>query len=536
MPKFRTKARAVELLGKGQISDLPTAISELWKNGYDAYGDKLESFLYYKGYEGSAATFFVLSDDGLGMTRDDIVDKWIVLGTDSKTRNILEDKPSAETLGKPPRIKLGEKGIGRLSVAYLGSQMLMVTKKVGHPAQSVFFDWRILENYNLFLEDINIPIKSIESVSNFSSVFSGLKTDFLSNFPTYKNERDDPWHEQMSLKKTIVSDTESLSVSSFFDEEILKPIINSSKESHGTKFIIFNPDPQLILLRHSVADKREVESDASTINYIRSGLSGVFNVFKYDRIKYQTHFWINDENGTYDFIDKREFFSNSDFEICDHLIEGTFDEYTAFTGKVRVFEKELSYKFKPTTRISDKKSAYGKLNIKLGYVQGDRSFETPRLKGEERSGFNSKLRLFGGLYVYRDGIRVLPYGRTEFDFLEFERRRSEGAGYYFFSHRRIFGYIEISRKDNPDLKDKAGREGFINNVAYREFKQDLEAFFIDLARTYYGDQAKTDYRKQRQEELKELSRAEKIEHEKEKKERKDFAKILRQYTHELTLT
>lgn len=43
MPQFRAKARAVDLLGKGQISDLPTAISELWKNGYDAYGDVLEA-------------------------------------------------------------------------------------------------------------------------------------------------------------------------------------------------------------------------------------------------------------------------------------------------------------------------------------------------------------------------------------------------------------------------------------------------------------------------------------------------------------
>ena len=41
MAKFRTMARAVDLLGKNQIADLPTAITEIWKNGYDAYGDKL---------------------------------------------------------------------------------------------------------------------------------------------------------------------------------------------------------------------------------------------------------------------------------------------------------------------------------------------------------------------------------------------------------------------------------------------------------------------------------------------------------------
>ena len=46
MANFRTKARAIDLLGKNQIADLPTAITELWKNGYDAYGDYLVARLY----------------------------------------------------------------------------------------------------------------------------------------------------------------------------------------------------------------------------------------------------------------------------------------------------------------------------------------------------------------------------------------------------------------------------------------------------------------------------------------------------------
>ena len=50
MAQFRTKARAVDLLGKGQIADLPTAISELWKNGYDAYARNLNCDLYLRGY------------------------------------------------------------------------------------------------------------------------------------------------------------------------------------------------------------------------------------------------------------------------------------------------------------------------------------------------------------------------------------------------------------------------------------------------------------------------------------------------------
>ena len=67
--QFRTKARAVDLLGKGQIADLPTAITELWKNGYDAYADKLSAELYVAGYQGIESPIFIISDDGTGMSQ-----------------------------------------------------------------------------------------------------------------------------------------------------------------------------------------------------------------------------------------------------------------------------------------------------------------------------------------------------------------------------------------------------------------------------------------------------------------------------------
>ena len=166
--QFRTKARAVDLLGKGQIADLPTAITELWKNGYDAYADNLTAEIYLQGYKGLNTPLFVMTDDGKGMSRKDIFEKWLVLGTDSKSRATLEDKESEETLWKKPRIKAGEKGIGRLSVAFLGNPMLMLTKKQGYPLQALFFDWRLLENYNLFLDDVDIPVENIDSTNEFS--------------------------------------------------------------------------------------------------------------------------------------------------------------------------------------------------------------------------------------------------------------------------------------------------------------------------------------------------------------------------------
>ena len=116
MAKFRIKARAVDHLGKGQIADLPTAISELWKNGYDAYAGTVSCDLYQADYKGLTSPIFLLSDDGVGMSYEDLQEKWIVLGTDSKARGavLLSEE---ERLGKEPRVPLGENGIGRLTVA-----------------------------------------------------------------------------------------------------------------------------------------------------------------------------------------------------------------------------------------------------------------------------------------------------------------------------------------------------------------------------------------------------------------------------------
>ncbi len=39
---FQTRARTVDHLGREQIADCPTAISELWKNAFDAYARNVE--------------------------------------------------------------------------------------------------------------------------------------------------------------------------------------------------------------------------------------------------------------------------------------------------------------------------------------------------------------------------------------------------------------------------------------------------------------------------------------------------------------
>lgn len=115
-----------------------------------------------------------------------------------------------------------------------------------------------------------------------------------------------------------------------------------------------------------------------------------------------------------------------------------------------------------------------------------------------------KLESFGGLYVYRDGIRILPYGNSDVDWLDIELRRNKGLGHYFFSYRRIYGAICLTRAENFALKEKAGREGFQKDKVYRQLKAILENLFMQLAADFYRKDA--DYGEHFQEKNSELKR------------------------------
>lgn len=467
MPSFRAKARAVDLLGKGQIADLPTAVCELWKNGYDAYADNLSCDLYLTGYKGLKSPIFTLSDDGTGMSRKDIEDKWIVLGTDSRVRGV-ETLTDEERLGKAPRTPMGEKGIGRLSVAYLGQRMLMLTKKKNENCLALFMDWRVLDNFNLFLDDVNIPIKEIPSTDKVKEIFLGLVNEFRDNLKSGK------WDEHKPLADAISEDLNKIEFPDFLIDEIVSGFLGIDK--HGTVFIIFDPHEQLTELAKGA---RIDIKDIATTNYLQSSLSGINNAFRGERL-FETSFWIHDSMGKYDIIAKQIFFTRDDIFIADHWLTGSFDEKGFFTGEFKVFDTIVNHTFRPIRPPGP--TPYGPFKIEFGFMEGDA--KNSKLPREQWDIIKKKLAKFGGLYTYRDKFRVLPYGRTEYDWLKFEERRSLSATYYQFSHRRIFGYIDISREKNPGLKDKAGREGFIVNQTYREFQNDLIEFFVDISKRY----------------------------------------------------
>ncbi len=122
MATFKTRARALDMLGRQQIAGIPTAISELSKTLTTPM--PTGSIVDYYRSDG----LFVLRDDGIGMTKEDFEQRWLTLGTESKLSSGSGLAPPPTLRSKPKRSILGEKGIGRLAIAVIGPQLLVLTR------------------------------------------------------------------------------------------------------------------------------------------------------------------------------------------------------------------------------------------------------------------------------------------------------------------------------------------------------------------------------------------------------------------------
>ncbi|MCT8334794.1 ATP-binding protein [Leptospira sp. 85282-16] len=304
-----------------------------------------------------------------------------------------------------------------------------------------------------------------------------LLSDFIDDWLD-KNRR---LIDKKSVSYSYIAEIEKLSNS--IRQSTIKNL-NFPDDSAGTSFYILGTKDEVIEIFRERSKNVKMESHAS------EGLKtflGFCNPFTDAQPRLITKTFV-DQIEAYKGADL--FWKADDFKNSDYEIELTITEDGFAKGKVRRFSEVYKYEFQ-YNELPERSIYPGAMTLKFGYVLGLTS-ETS-LPHEKHKYFNEKLKQIGGLYVYRDDIRVMPYGRDDQDFLEFEYRRNLSAGEYVFSHRRMFGYVGITSKGNSGLRDKAGREGFIKDKYYRGFTHILKDVFIDLAKTYFATSAKAEY-------------------------------------------
>ena len=137
--KWRFDVSTFRLIGRELITDRITALFELVKNCYDANAQNVYVEFYNVGTKNSDSKI-IIRDDGLGMALSDIKDKWMVVGTASKRKELYSPAPYK-------RRYVGEKGIGRFAVDKLGKKVLIKTKKENETdALNVNINWDAYEN------------------------------------------------------------------------------------------------------------------------------------------------------------------------------------------------------------------------------------------------------------------------------------------------------------------------------------------------------------------------------------------------------
>lgn len=495
---FKTRARTVEHLGREQIADCPTAISELWKNAFDAYARNVELNIY-GGEEPVAA----IADDGHGMNREEFIRRWLVVGTESKAT--VDRTPTKDRNGLNVRPRQGQKGIGRLSCANLGPILLLVSKRTEFPFIAALVDWRLFGNPFINLSDIFVPMTEFTTRGELFAQLPDL-IDGLSENITGGSEKSRKERIRTAWKN--LDETEGNNLPQPRSEEILSSISRISFEprhlmqwpvwagdsDHGTTLLVSDINYDL---RVHINDGISDTSAQSARNRFFETLSSFVDPFvdptdpaaamNEPDFSYIVRVW--EGRGSEVVVGSEKQFDKHMIDGMEHRIEGKIDSDGVFTGRVRSFGEWLpdNQSIDPpkdliVPRRRDNK--LGPLNIYIASMEFTQSNTThPPLEFRR---YRELAEKYSGFMVFRDGLRVLPYGRTDNDFFEIESRRSKSAGREFWNHRQMFGRIAITREHNPNLKDKAGREGLLDNRAAKTLKALIANLLMQSARRYFG--------------------------------------------------
>lgn len=143
--KMRPRARIISLLGEELVSDERVAIVELVKNSYDADATQVE--VKFEGANILVPDTLIVSDNGVGMSLDTIINGWFEPGTITK-------KQTPRSLGG--RLYQGAKGVGRFAAARLAQKLQMETRAKGE-THGVFveLDWGSFTD-NCYLDEVEL--------------------------------------------------------------------------------------------------------------------------------------------------------------------------------------------------------------------------------------------------------------------------------------------------------------------------------------------------------------------------------------------
>jgi signal transduction histidine kinase len=98
-------------------------------------------------------------------------------------------------------------------------------------------------------------------------------------------------------------------------------------------------------------------------------------------------------------------------------------------------------------------------------------YKSELIPGHQLSRIQEFASTKGGIRLYRNGFRVLPYGEPYNDWLRLDASNAAREILPAHSNSNFFGYIEIYDPDGIQFEETASREGLIENPAFHELTE-----------------------------------------------------------------
>lgn len=355
-----------------------------------------------------AANTMDVVDDGSGMSLSDLKNVYLTIGTTTRLneKRTLFNQVAGEKKD-PPRIPLGEKGIGRLAAMRLGNVLHVRTARTDDLHWNILrVDWEHLRSdLDQDLEDIRIEPQRDGEKEPLSTSGTRIRLRALTADWTEDKLKELARTDFAKLYDPFSKGTKRDDIRLFFNEqEIIAPAF------------------ERYLLKHA-------DALCTGTFLVEDGvpvLSG--------RVQYSLH--------------NRE----KSFKVtAEHLNSSLRQE----PGRPR---KKNQKWIATDESVIDALRTVGPFEWELHW------FNRGRLLRDHRELWTDTLRAFvqawsGGLLVYRDGYRVYPYAAPDDDWLDIDRS-ALAAGGYKVNRAQIIGRIRVSSRMNPRLVDQTNREGF----------------------------------------------------------------------------
>ena len=364
---FSTHAHIKNIIGKELINDDNVAVMELVKNSYDAGATKV--IIKFKNLveDKNKQSELILIDDGMGMSENDILTKWLNIAYSSKKENFTQNN----------RYQAGNKGVGRFSCDRLGKKLNLYTRQKNGMFIHLKISWKDFEDANridIQIQDIPVLIRKLnESEFKDKTGFDIFEHGTIIHITDLNEE----WIE-FNKKNNLFSDIEIDKTKLLKLKNSLERLINPNQSYDEQSFKIFI----------NVIDK--LNEDSSTPYHEK--VTGEVKNQIFDKLDFKTTFI-------------ESFISEDGSKIVTELKD---KNETIF----RLIEKNIDFPL-----LKD-------IKITIYYLN-------PYAKGffKKQTGIDSVE--FGSIYLFINGFRIPPYGDRENDAFGLEVRKGQGTARYF---------------------------------------------------------------------------------------------------------